>query len=117
MAVSLFAPFAVVELGDVSTFEDGSTTEPEIESYAETEDGERIDPDEHFRKVSGAQAFEILLKLRAKIGGILEKCGITVLPAEEWRKPVPWLRGGEDTLVGIERRPIRVLDAFFFEEL
>ena len=55
--------------------------------------------------------------MRAKIGVILEKCGITVLPAEEWRKPVPWLRGGEETLVGIEGRPVRVLDAFFFEEL
>jgi hypothetical protein len=41
------------------------------------------------------------------IGAILEKCGITVLSAEEWRKPVPWLRGGEDTLVGIEGRQVR----------
>jgi hypothetical protein len=114
VAVSLLAPFAVIELGDVSTFEDGNTTEAEIESYAETEDGERINQEEHFRKFAGAQAYEILLKLRAKIGAILEKCGITVLPAEEWRKPVPWLRGGEETLVGIEGRPVRVLDAFFY---
>jgi hypothetical protein len=117
VAVSLLAPFAVIELGDVATSEDGSTTEPEIESYAETEDGERINQEEHFRKFAGAQAYKILLKLRAKISAILEKCGITVLPAEEWRKPVPWLRGGEETLVGIEGRPVRVLDAFFFEEL
>jgi hypothetical protein len=55
--------------------------------------------------------------LRAQISGILEKRGITVLPAEEWRKAAPWLRGGEDTLPGIEGRAIRVLDAFFFEEL
>jgi hypothetical protein len=117
VAVSLLAPFAVIELGDMATSEDGDTTEAEIESYAETEDGERINQEEHFRKFAGAQAYEILLKLRAKIGAILEKCGITVLSAEEWRKPVPWLRGGEDTLVGIECRPVRVLDAFFFESL
>jgi hypothetical protein len=30
---------------------------------------------------------------------------------------VPWLRAGEDTLIGIEGKIIRVLDAFFFEEL
>ena len=55
--------------------------------------------------------------MRAKIGAILEKCGITVLPAEEWRKPVPGLRGGEDTLMGIQGRAVRVLDAFFFEDI
>lgn len=54
--------------------------------------------------------------LRSKISAILEKRGITVLPAEEWRKPVPWLRGGEETLAGLGGKPIRVLDAFFFEE-
>jgi hypothetical protein len=36
VAVSLLAPFAVIEFGDVATFEDGSTTEAEIESRAET---------------------------------------------------------------------------------
>jgi len=42
---------------------------------------------------------------------------IAVLPAEEWRKAVPRLRGGQDTLSGVEGRAMRVLDAFFFEEL
>jgi hypothetical protein len=42
--------------------------------------------------------------------------GIAVLPEEEWRKPVPELRGGEDTIPGIGGRPVRVLDAFFFSE-
>jgi hypothetical protein len=32
VAVSLLAPFAVIELGEVSTSEDGGTTDPEIES-------------------------------------------------------------------------------------
>jgi hypothetical protein len=117
VAMSLLAPFAVIELGDVATFADGSTTEAEIESCAETPDGERINPEEHFRKVRGAQAYQILVRLRAKISDILEKCGITVLPPEEWRKPVPWLRGGEDSLIGLESKAIRVLDALFFEDL
>ena len=116
-AVSLFAPFAVIELGDVAAYEDGSTDEAEIESYAETADGERIDLEEQFRKMKGAEAYKILVGLRAKISGVLEKCGIAVLPAEEWRKPVPGLRGGEDTPMGVEDKPVRVLDAFFFEEI
>jgi hypothetical protein len=117
VAVSLLAPFAVIELGDVVVFEDGSTDEAEIESYAETEDGERIDLEEQFRKMKGAEAYKILAGLRAKIAGILEKCGIAVLPAEEWRKPVPELRGGEETPMGIQGRAVRVLDAFFFEDI
>jgi hypothetical protein len=48
---------------------------------------------------------------------ILEKRGIAVLPAKEWRKAVPGWRGGEDTIPGIEGKEVRVLDAFFFEEL
>jgi hypothetical protein len=57
------------------------------------------------------------VKLRAEISDILEKRGITVLPAEEWQKPAPGLRAGEDTIPGIEGGAVRVLDAFFFEEM
>ncbi len=114
-AVSLLAPFAVIELGDMVAFEDGSTTEPEIESYGETVDGELIDPEKNFQKVSGARAYKTIMSLRAKIADILEGFGIAVLPAEEWRKPAPWLRGTEETLIGVNGKPVRVLDAFFFE--
>jgi len=55
--------------------------------------------------------------LRARITGILERHGIAVLPNEEWRKPVSWLRGGDEAFVGIGGEPIRVLDAFFFKGL
>lgn len=117
VAVSLLAPFAVVELGEVVAFEDGSTTEAAIEPYGETAEGQPINPEEHFRQSMGTRAYKTLVSLRARISGILEKYGIAVLPAEEWRKPAPWLRAGEDTLIGIEGKVIRVLDAFFFEEL
>lgn len=117
VAVSLLAPFAVIELGDTVAFEDGSTTEAEIESYGQTADGERVDPEENFRKVYGAQAYKTIMRLRAKIADILEGFGIIVLPAEEWRKPAPWLRGTEETLIGLDGKAIRVLDAFFFESM
>lgn len=34
-----------------------------------------------------------------------------------WRKPAPWLRGAEKTLIGIGGKAIRVLDGLFFESL
>jgi len=80
VAVSLLAPFAVIELGDMVTFEDGSTTEADIESYAQTADGELSDPEKNCREVYGASAYKTILSLRAKIAGILEGFGITVLP-------------------------------------
>jgi hypothetical protein len=45
VAVSLLARFAVIELRDMATFDDGGTPEAEIESFAETADGERINPE------------------------------------------------------------------------
>jgi hypothetical protein len=102
VAVSLVAPFAVIELGDMVTFEDGSTTEPEIESCSQTADGELVDPEKDFRGVYGARAYKTIVSLRAKIAHILEKFGIAVLSAEEWRKPAPWLRGSEETLIGLK---------------
>ena len=117
VAVSLLAPFAVVVLGDTVAFEDGSTTEAEIESYSQTAEGERVDPEENFREVYGARAYKTIVTLRAKIAAILEGFGITILPTEEWQKAAPWLRGTEETLIGLDGKAIRVLDAFFFESL
>ena len=45
VAVSLLAPFAVITLSDGEVFEDGSTSEPSIESHGFTEAGQRIDPE------------------------------------------------------------------------
>jgi hypothetical protein len=117
VAVCLLAPFAVIELGDMVTFEDGSTTEAEIESYGQTADGELIDPERSSREIYGAWAHKTIMSLRAKIAEILEGFGIAVLSAKEWQKPVPWLRGSEETLIGIDGKVIRVLDAFFFESV
>jgi hypothetical protein len=116
VGVSLVAPYAVIEFGEVKNFEDGSTVEPEIDVDAESVQGEPLNAEEAFRKTAGPRAYKILLNLRAKVAGILEKSGIAVLPEEEWRKPVPWLRGGADAMTSFEGRPVRVLDAFFFSE-
>ncbi len=117
VAVSLLAPFAVITLSDIEIFEDGTTFEPSIESQGFTATGQRIDPEAEFRKFKGEQAFAILLELRGRICDILDRYRIGVLPEEEWRKPVPWLRADEEVFVGNEGEPVRVLDALFFEEL
>jgi hypothetical protein len=119
VAVSLLAPFGVIELGDDVSYEDGTATELQIETCAETLEGEPIvDHLEHFRKNKGDRAHQTLVKLREEISAILEKCGITVLPAEEWRKPVSELRAGSDTLIGDDDgKSLRVLDAFFFAQI
>jgi hypothetical protein len=117
VAVSLLAPFAVIILGDMETFEDGSISEPSIESRGSAEAGQPIDEEAEFRKSKGEKAFQILLKLRRGICDILSRYGVSVLPEEEWRKPVPWLRADEEVLVETMEKSIRVLDALFFEGL
>ena len=114
VAVSLIAPLAAITLGEMESFEDGTSLEPAIEPNAFSSTGERIDLEADFRKAKGEQAFAKLLKLRGRICGILGKYGIGVLPEEEWRKPVPRLRADRDILL---EEPLRVLDAFFFEWL
>ena len=115
VAVSLVAPFALIKFGEMTSFADGSTSEPQIESFGETAPGESIAPEEHFRKTSPRE-YKILLNLREKIAGILEASKIAVLPEEELRMPVPWLRPSNETITAIEGRPLRVFDAFFFSE-
>jgi hypothetical protein len=117
VAVSLLAPFAVITLGDMETFEDGSSCGPTLESHAIAETGQRIDPEAEFLKFKGEQAFQILLKLRGRICDILDKRGISVLPESEWRKPVPGMKADAGVFAGTAGEPLRVLDTLFFEGL
>jgi hypothetical protein len=50
------APFAVIELGDMVTFEDGNKTEAEIESYGQTGWGADRSR-KNFREVYGPSAY------------------------------------------------------------
>ncbi|MFN0104478.1 MAG: hypothetical protein ACKV2U_20625 [Bryobacteraceae bacterium] len=117
VSVSLLAPFAVITFGDMEIFDDGSTSEPCIESIVFTDSGKPFDLEAEFTKAWGEPVFEIFLKLRGRICEILAKNGIGVLPEEEWRKPVPGLRADEEVLLDHPGGPVRVLDALFFEGL
>jgi len=116
VAISLLAPFAVIELADVSAYDDGGWSEPEIESCCQTLEGETTSLESIFREHHGAEAYQTLVGLRRKLSAILEKWGIAVLPAEEWRKPVPSLQAGEACMTVVKNK-VRVLDAFFFAEI
>lgn len=117
VAVSLIAPFAVITLSDMETFEDGSFSDPTIESQGFIKTGQRIDPEAEFLKSEGEKPFQVLLKLRSRICDILNKHRIGVLPEAEWRKPVPELRADAEVFAGTGGEPVRVLDALFFEGL
>ena len=115
VAVSLVAPFAVIELSGWSTFENGESSGPGVDPRSYTEKGVVIvDSEGNFRKEKGEEAYQVLASLRVKIAQILEKRKIAVLPQEEFLKKVPWLRGGEETALD---GPLIVLDAFFFEAM
>ncbi len=117
IAVSLLAPFAVIALSDMLTFEDGSFSEPPIEPTGFTEKFERIDPEAEFRIGKGEKAFAILVRLRERIRDILSRHGIGVIPEEECQKTVSGLRADEEVLAGVWGEPLRVLDALFFESM
>jgi hypothetical protein len=115
VSLSFLVPYAAIALNDMTLFDNGRTEEPGIEMCIHDLNGDPVHPEKHFRELLGEQALEILQELHAKIGTILQKHRIEVLPEEEWRKPVPWLKGGEGAFVETGGQPIRVLDAFFFE--
>jgi len=112
VAVSLLAPFAVITLGERTEYENGDTAEPVLESILQASDGSALDPVEHFREMVAEEAFSRLMAVHRKITEFLEKCAISVLPENEWKKRVSRLRGGDGVSV---QEPLRVLDALFFE--
>ena len=117
VSVSLLAPFAVIALSAMETYEDGSTIEPSMESFIFDERGERIDPEAHYKELRSEEALQVFLDLRARITDILSTNGIAVLPEEEWSKPVTGLRGGDGIFPEVPGSPVRVLDALFFEAM
>ena len=108
----LAAPVALVDFSDRALYEDGSSSGPDIEQcIVSGKSGERVTPEDCYRNVFGAEAFEKIETLRAKVVAVLRKRGLAVL--DEWvlGLPVPGLTAGKEVFV---EKPIRVRDAFFF---
>jgi hypothetical protein len=114
VAVSVLAPFAVITPGDRVEYENGSSTEPTIEWVIQSSDGRMVEAEEYVRETVGRKPYALLQSLRRRIAETLEKFGVTVLPQDEWKKPVRGLRASSEV---IAHEPLRVLDAFFFEAM
>ena len=115
VAVSLLAPYAVINPCEMEVFDNGMTTEPSLEWLQFNETGEPLDPETHFKEIWCEEAVKDFFELRSRISAVLGKHGITVLDEEEWRKPVRGLGAGDEVFTDIPGRELRVLDAFFFE--
>ena len=110
VAISLVAPFAVVTLDQMETFENGSRSEPDVEPHIFGLDGRKVEPEVHYRELVDAAAFTVLEALRAEAVRMLGKFAVTVISERDLDRPVRWLRASEDVAAG---QPITVRDAFF----
>ena len=115
-AVSLVAPFALIEMGTMEHYDTGGYTVPDIGPRFFSESGEPVDSDIGVRETVGEEAYARLCQLRDEIAGRLDSVGIAVLPREEGAKPATFLEPGEDAWIGTEYTgsPTTVGDAFFF---
>ena len=119
VGVSLLAPFACVTLDTMAEYEDGSYARPDVCPQTFDMDLQPADMDEHVREMFDEEGVEVVHALRDRITGILESFGIAVLPDEELRKAVPWLKADGEMLLGREfaARDISVKDALFHRAL
>ena len=118
VAVSLLAPVAIVRFGDMEQLDDGSQILPQIDDSIFDLAERPIDPETHFRSMMGEEAVEALRRLAETITARLAACGVRTLAASELKKPLRWLRAGQETLIGTgPDSVITVRDALFFEQL
>ena len=117
VAVSVLTPFALIEFSDRVAFDDGSLSEPDIFSHVFDVGGEPVDMGAYFQESMGDRTVQRLASLREDITRILKTQGVTVVPAEEAKKPVPWLRPEEGVLAGAAGEELTVRDAFFFRSM
>lgn len=111
MAISVIARFARLRLGALEQFENGDESLPDIHSFWRNEADEPIEPDAYYRDQLGEAAFTTLTGLRQQIGDLLKRHKVTLISDAEASAIVPWLRPGEDVLLG---ETITVGDALFF---
>jgi hypothetical protein len=116
VGVSYVAPYAEASLQSRVMYDDGSKAEPELQCYAENEEGSLIPTrDAVLAGPEGAKAVEALDRLLMEIQKVLEQHGIVIIPEDECRKLVPWLRPGDEVFLGFMDKSLAVRDAFFFQ--
>ncbi len=116
VAVSLFAPFAVIALSSMELYDDGGYSRPDIDPQIFTVEGAPFEMEAYFNEMMGEEALRALQSLRTKIITLLGSLEILILPDEEARKPVKWLQAEKEAFIGKKAtgKDITVKDAFFF---
>lgn len=80
VAVSLVAPFAVVMLDQLEVFENGSRSEPDVESHIFGLDGRKVDAEDHYRELVDEAGLTVLRTLRADIVRVLKRLPLSSFP-------------------------------------
>ena len=115
VGISLLAPFAIIMTGSIEVYEDGSYTCPDIETHVFDRDGNPLDIKDQLRQLVGEEAVQAIRELKNRITSTLESFGISILPAEEAEKPVPWLQPGDEVCIEtLPNETIKLKNAFFF---
>ena len=118
VAISVLAAVALVKFDDMEQLDDGSEILPQVEDRIFDLDFTPVDLESHFRSRMGDEATHALKNLADEIATILAAHRIRVLSKHELVMPVPWLRAGEETLIGADPdATVTVRNAFFFEQL
>ncbi len=99
----------------MKVYEDGSRTIPDIFTSVFDFTGEPVDMEAYIRQLSGEEGVQALRELSNRIASVLKSCGISILPADEAEKPVPWLKPAEEVVIDpFQGETIKLKDAFFF---
>jgi len=107
LALSVIGPFALVDYGTLTIYEDGSESNPEIPGPDEAARVSR-----YLRERLGNERWRELEALRDRLVRTVEAAGVAVLTPDELRQRVPFLRFGEDV---IPESSVTVRSALFFQ--
>jgi hypothetical protein len=107
LALSVIGPFALIDYGTLTIYEDGSASNPEI-----LEPNEAAGTTRYLREQLGNKRWRELVALRDRLVRTVEAAGVVVLTPEEQKQLVPVLRFGEDV---IPESTVTVRSALFFQ--
>jgi hypothetical protein len=107
LARSVIGPFALIDYGTLTIYEDGSESNPGI-----LEPNEAVRATRYLREQLGTKCWRELEALRDRLVRTVEAAGVVVLTPEEQRQRVPVLRFGEDV---IPESTVTVRSALFFQ--
>lgn len=115
VGISLTTPFALIVPDSLVSYKDGSQSYPDIEPHIFIDNDGPVDMEEYMSEMVGDEGMQALKELTNRITSILESFGISILPADQAEKPVPWLKAAEwICFADIPEKKVKLKDVFFF---